>query len=66
MVAKLNRLKSSLKQYAKKTKHERRISTGRTVRIEKMIHELKELSKEDKFSMDNSWKKEALQNSPSE
>ena len=31
---------SSLKQYAKKGKNERRISKGRAVRIEKMIHEL--------------------------
>ena len=40
MVVKLNRLKSRLKQYAKKGKSETRISKGRTVRIEKMIHEL--------------------------
>ena len=69
MVVKLNRRKSRLKQYAKKGKSERRISKGRTVRIEKMIHELiaekhssyikerlEELSKEDKFSVDNFWK----------
>ena len=40
MVVKLDRLKSRLKQYTKKSKSERRISKGRTVRIEKMIHEL--------------------------
>ena len=39
-VVKLNRLKSRLKQYAKKGKNARRFSKGRTVRIEKMIHEL--------------------------
>ena len=52
-----------------KGKLERRISKGRTARIEKMIHKLmaekyssyikerlKELSKEDKFSVDNFWK----------
>ena len=40
MVVKLNRLKSSLKQYAKKGKHDRRISKGEPARIEKMVHEL--------------------------
>ena len=40
MVVKLYRLKLSLKQYAKKGKHDRRISKRRTVRIEKMIHKL--------------------------
>ena len=69
MVVALNRLKSRLKQYAKKGKSERRISKGRTVGIEKMIHEviaeknssyikgrLEELSKEDKYSVYNFWK----------
>ena len=39
-VVKLNRLESSLKQYAKKGKHKRRINKGSTARIQKMIHEL--------------------------
>ena len=69
MVVKLSRLNSRLKQYAKKGKNERRFSKGRTIKIKKMINELiaeknssyikerlKELSKEDKFSIDNFFK----------